>query len=279
MPENGSIAADLRSVQYEDELPSSFRRNTDTGNNNDNPCEQNIAPETGGASGEDRAPDVHQEYVTMPIRQDITEAQRNTQVLQSIAPGISPPASSEDDTDPIPWPEAGEFVNDFETVGLLSKAFPCLFPYGNAGDPTFYDRLEPVSMDQAGKHFLRYCVNMKDAQDALREQNLSEDEKRIVDNLHRAGQSPWIYPFVQNDRFIHWMQNTTERHRAHGQRSFWINKNKDYSTMTTAEIENVIQGGGDDLKQLLASMQSFNANINGSPQYPTSTRNVNYWRR
>jgi len=37
--------------------------------------------------------------------------------------------------------------------------------------------------------------------------------------------------------------------------------------MNDDEIRNVINSGGDRLQQLLGSMQSFNANIKGSPQY------------
>ena len=267
LPENGSVADDVCTVEFEEELPSASSSPQNFDDCNDNPCQQEIGPETGGASGEDNPPDVLDEYVPLPIREGVTEAERNAHVLQSIAPGVSPPTPQEDDPDPIPWPEAGAFVNDFNTVGLISKAFPCLFPYGNSGDPTFSDRVEQISLDLAGKHFLQYCINMKDSQERLKEENLTDDEKSIVDDLYHEGTSPWIYPFVKNDRFIHWMQNATECHRAYGQRSFWITKNAEYSTMTTDEVENIIRGGGDDLKQLLASMQSFNANINGSPQY------------
>ena len=37
--------------------------------------------------------------------------------------------------------------------------------------------------------------------------------------------------------------------------------------MTNTDISDLIQGGGEPLDQLLYSIQSFNKNVNGSPQY------------
>ena len=89
-----------------------------------------------------------------------------------------------------------------------------------------------------------------------------------VKSLYNEEQNmTWIYPFVQNDCFIHFIQNNVECHRYFGQHSFWLYKNSDYSIMTNTNISDLIQGGGEPLDQLLYSIQSFNKNVNGSPQY------------
>ena len=219
-------------------------------------------PETGGASGEATPLDVIEDFAHRPPTNGLSEEQRKMCLLQEVAPNARPPAD-----DPIAWPTPGSFVNDFQETGLLSKAFPTLFPYAS-GDPTCRDRNAPVTMDKAGKHFLKYSVNLKDAQRILEHTCVTDQERNAVKALYNEESNmPWIYPFVQNDRFVHFIQNTVERHRAFGQRSFWLSKNSDYSTMTETDIADLIKGGGEPLKQLLSSMQSFNANVNGSPQY------------
>ena len=219
---------------------------------------------SGGASGERDSPEIVDEFMTMPINSNnATVQQRNAQALQSIAPNARPPAS-----DPFHWPEAGEFLNDFSEHGMLAKAFPCLFPYGRNGDYTFRDRLATVSEDEAGKHYLKYCVNVKEVQQTLLTMpNLTHAKRTRANSIFTEGDCEWLFPFVQNDRFVHWMENTTRRHRAHGQRSVWLNKNSDFSTMSPSDISSVISTGGEELQKLLGSMQSFNANVNGSPQY------------
>ena len=280
LPEDGSIADSLRSVEFEED-DDDTDDNDESLHSQNEVTEQDLAPESGGASGEDSVPTIIDEYVTRPLAADQTEAQRNVNILRTIAPTARPPPQRQrqqqplqqqpqqnnEPDEPIPWPEPGDFINDFNESSLISKAFPCLFPYGNHGDPTFKDRNHNITMDKAGKHFLKYCINMKDAQEYLMSQQLTEHEEVIVQKLYNEGTCPWKFPFVENDRFLHWMQNTTERHRSHGQRSFWLNKNSQFATMSPEEIDAIIRGGGNELKEILSSMQSFNANINGSPQY------------
>ena len=51
-------------------------------------------------------------------------------------------------------------------------------------------------------------------------QQLTEDEEVTVQALYNEGTCPWKFPFVENDQFLHLIQNTTERHCSHGQWSF-----------------------------------------------------------
>lgn len=46
--------------------------------------------------------------------------------------------------------------NEFWTPGLVSQAFPTLFPYGK-GDPTCIARQRQVSLSEGFKHLIRYA--------------------------------------------------------------------------------------------------------------------------
>ena len=190
------------------------------------------------------------------------DERRNIALLQRLASDTRPPQD-----DPIPWPETNNFVNDFNTPGLFSMAFPYLFPYGR-GDPTNRDRFAAVTKNNCGKHLIKYAVNIKKVQEILLlDENLSTEERINVNKLYKTNEPEFIYPFVKHERFIHFLQNTVERHRAFSQRGFWLNRNSEFANMDENEMKTVISQGGEDLRKLLGSMQSYNANINGSPQY------------
>ena len=95
------------------------------------------------------------------------------------------------------------------------------------------DRPNEVKMFMAARHFaVKYAVNMREAKEhLLSNSSLTEDQKKIANSLWNEGENEFVYPFVQSDRFLHWIQNTCERHRAMGQRSFWLSKNSDYSNL------------------------------------------------
>ena len=180
--ENGSIHESLRYIE-EDEVEALIASSTqqevdpsDNGNGNGNDdenesedeteyasdtdneegeavAEHEIGPETGGASGEIEESPIIEETLMIPVfdsRQ--TEEERNITALQRLFPNTRLPLN-----DPISWPSNGARVNDFDTPGLFSMAFPCLFPY-SAGDPTLRDRRKEVTLDQAGKHFTKYAI-------------------------------------------------------------------------------------------------------------------------
>ena len=120
-------------------------------------------------------------------------------------------------SDPIAWPQFGSTVSDFSDVGLLAKSFPTLFPYGK-GDATCLDRLTKVTLDAAGKHYLKYCVNKKEIHSILKE----KFQDSFLENPSLAARintfynpdvecHEWMYPFLNNQRFVHFVQNTVER--------------------------------------------------------------------
>ena len=202
------------------------------------PRQRELGPETGGASGAQDEPPVTEEFLHIPVDPNGTLTERDT--IQNIVNGVSAHP-----TIPLPWPRQQEFINDFNQPGLLSAAFPTLFPYG-VGDPTLRDRIEDVSMTDAMKHLLKYCVALKNDDSSFKE---------------------WHYPFAEDDRFVHWAQNTVERHRAQTQRGVLIHQNEELANCSTDEMQEILNEGGQRFESLLSKMQAFNANLNGSPQY------------
>ena len=118
-------------------------------------------------------------------------------------------------------PEAGRhFLSDYSEPFLQTMAFPCLFPYG-AGDVTGKDRKLDVTMTEANAHLLRYCVHEK--------------------NSTNPG---YKYPFANHPSWMHWAQNTAERHRHNSQKSVYLNKNPKDDNLREEELEEIIREGG-----------------------------------
>lgn len=62
-----------------------------------------------------------------------------------------------DGEDPLDWPTISrQPVNEFQTPGLATMAFPTLFPYGK-GDPTIKDHEIEVTLADSFKHLMRYA--------------------------------------------------------------------------------------------------------------------------
>ena len=227
----------------------------------DPPCEQSLGPETGGASGSAVVSDVVLDILSRPLTHLFGERARSASVLNRVAHNLRHGQGSS-----IPYPSVDRPVNDFNCSGLLTKAFPCLFPYGS-GDVSCRDRPYFISETEAAKHYSRYCV------DLVSIRALFASNPRIplssLDAIHNgsATMPRYFYPFVSHERFMHWMQNLCERHRAIRQRNFWLGKNEDFANLTNEDLLGIINDRGEEYNQLLGSMQSYNANINGSPQY------------
>ena len=150
----------------------------------------------------------------------------------------SEPAASE----PIAWPQFASTVSDFSDVGVLAKSFPTLFPYGK-GDATCLDRLTKVTLDASGKHYLKYCVNKKQIQSILKERF----QDSFIENPSLAASintfynpdvecHEWMYPFLKNQRFVHFVQNMVERRRLFSQRSVWLKKQPKFSSLSEDDV-------------------------------------------
>ena len=224
--------------------------------------EQALGPETGGASGSSVAPDINIDILQQPLSHTRSEQSHSQAELNRFARNV--------DVNPrsyLNYPTIGRPVSDYNTIGLLSKAFPCLFPYGS-GDVSCRDRIQFISEAIAAKHYVKYCINLRSACDKIAQANPSLPVE-CLDHIYHPSKHPseWYYPFVSHERFPHWMQNLVERHRANGQRNFWLGRNDKFANLTNDELLEMINRRGESYHELLGSMQSFNANINGSPQY------------
>lgn len=63
--------------------------------------------------------------------------------------------------DPLDWPDVtGQPINEFRTVGLVTMAFPTLFPHG-IGDPTNPGRSYEVSLTDGFRHLIKFgeCID------------------------------------------------------------------------------------------------------------------------
>ena len=70
--------------------------------------------------------------------------------------------------------------------------FPELFPYYSKGDITYRDRVCEVAKAESKNHSLKHFV-------------LNE-----VTNDH-------AHPLAERNRWMHWVQSTSDRHRANGE--------------------------------------------------------------
>ena len=68
-------------------------------------------------------------------------------------------------------------------------------------------------------------------------------------------------------RWMHWAQNTAERHRANGQKSVFLTQHPEFANLSQRELIRIVNEQGDEFQQLLGGMQVFNANLNGSNAY------------
>ena len=77
-------------LKFEEELTDTDD-NDESLNSENEVTEQELAPESGGASGENSVPDIIDKYVTHPLAADLTEAQQNVNLLRTIVPAARPP--------------------------------------------------------------------------------------------------------------------------------------------------------------------------------------------
>ena len=124
---------------------------------------------------------------------------------------------------------------------MQSLAFPALFPYGD-GDVTDRDRISFASLIDLNRYLLKHCINNE------------------INN-------ECAYPFAKYDRWMHWAQNTAERHRLNGQRDACLKKKTADNNLTENQLRNIANEGGTEFNALLGRMQKFNANLVGSNAY------------
>jgi TolA-binding protein len=191
--------------------------------------EVELGPEQGGASGmPDDELDMAQDYVPQPV-------ETNMNVDDAIRTRYGDP------TNPLPWPHVGDALNDYNTPGIQSAAFPHLFPNMD-GDATFRDRPIAVSLSEATKHLLWYAVEQPDGS--------------------------VFYPFAEDNRWMYWAQNTCERHQFISQKQVYIDKSPTHTSFSLDDLRDIVATNDQHrLHEIFGRMQMFSANITGSDAY------------
>ena len=196
-------------------------------------------PDTSGATGAvgDNDDDDDQLFIPRPL-QEMNNGLEADRIRQFVLNEDLPPATS---ANPIVLPPGGQPLNDYDTPNLQSMAFPTLFPYGE-GDVTNADRTETVTMCEANKHLLWYCVRNQDGE--------------------------FEYPFAQHTKWMYWAQNTDERHRLNQLKQVYQRRSPEFTGMEVNELRAMaIQRNEDELRRMTSSMQAFSGQVLGSDSY------------
>lgn len=141
--------------------------------------------------------------------------------------------------DPLDWPTiAGQPINEFQTPGLATMAFPMLFPYGK-GDPTTKDRLIEVTLADCFKHLLRYGDTTPE------------------------GSPRWR--FASHPRFPYWALNMKQRHQLLSQSKVYLQRTPADANLTVEQLRDMVQNMNTD--QLMNRIQRYAAEVQGTNEY------------
>ena len=240
-----NITTGLTQISEEEET-TDVTDNNDTSNSTTSDDDNNVViepeidngPEQGGATSfavDDSDEVIQETHIFLPADRLNTESDQQliTTILRDeYGTNENPFAVNVDNTNTL---------NDYNTPSLQSMAFPTLFPYG-VGDITMRTRRYDVTFTNAMKHYLNYAVY----------------DPRL--NTH-------IFPFAEHSRWVHWAQNTEERHRFNSQRTVFLRKNEGIANLSEQELRRIINEGGDEFNALIRKMHVYNANIIGSSSY------------
>lgn len=100
-------------------------------------------------------------------------------------------------------------LNEFETRGIISLAYPKLFPKGLA-DPTDKIRNEFVTETEGYRHLLKYCCKNSNGE--------------------------LYYPFAQHSRFLFYVADRLRRHRTLTQCKVYLKQKSADATLTIQEL-------------------------------------------
>ena len=191
-------------------------------------------PESGAATGNHKKDPLTESFVTLPP--ESMSGLVEDEILKTMKEKID----EAKDAPVFGWPSIGEKVSDYSYEHVQALAFPTLFPNG-VGDYFGGERELPITLGQSAAHLLKYAVKSYDGE--------------------------WIYPFARNMRWLHWIQNTVERHRFNSQKLVFLQKHPEFANLSDAELEKMIDKNEDELKDLLSKMQMYSSNLLGSNAY------------
>lgn len=226
-PENGSIESELKVFTEEEGDGESIVDEND---------QQALGPEQGGASGAlaEESP-VVEAYLGLPP----TNRNEEDVIRQALSQAFGEQTNDQDQNDQeqgttVNWPDRGQMLSDYSTPSLQALLFPTLFPFG-VGDVTKKNRLTEVSLTHSNQHLLNYA--------------LKEEGGQLT------------FPFAQHSRWMHWAQNTAERHRVNQQREVYLEKSPEDATLSYEELKRIVRENGPELRSLIARMHTYNANV------------------
>ena len=140
--------------------------------------------------------------------------------------------------DPLEWPTISDQpINEYQTPGLATQAFPTLFPHGT-GDPTCHGRLYAVSLSECFKHLERYG--------------------ELVDGIYS-------WRFASHPRFPYWALNMKFRHQLLSQASVFLHQNQNDANLTSEDLRNMV--GTMSSEHLMQRLQRYAAKVQGSNPY------------
>ena len=135
------------------------------------------------------------------------------------------------------YPAQGEAINEFNCQGLLTMAFPYLFPDG-LGDPTVKTRDVNVNFSDGVLHLLKFA------------------EKESETN-------EYVYRFAADSRFVFACLNMIQRHKLLTTTNVFLERNQDESKLTFDEVKDKMKDKEQMLK-IMKRMSAYSKSIRGS---------------
>lgn len=149
----------------------------------------------------------------------------------------------------INWPAQGDTpVDEYNLAYLLTCSWPTLFPFGRGDVSNRSMRIVPITWNQAIKHYQNYA-------------------------RFDASTDSWHYPFASNHRFMFYVHDVDERHRAQSSCAIYMSKNTIDSNMTIQDLRAILRQRSSEDFALQRRMQRYAANILGSPAYMAEEKN------
>lgn len=187
--------------------------------NEDNKTEENI---------EDIDLSIQQENQAEDEMSDIDEDEANDEIVETFIPSLGQPSDEEKLNNILDWPTIQPTsINEFQTIGYVVQAFPCLFPYGKADLHT--TRNQKVS---AGNYF-KHLMNFHD--------------KR----------------FAQHPRFRFFALNSLMRWTCLRNGSIFVKANEEFKDMDFNGLKEKLRQDPRFYKKIMI----YNANIQGTKSY------------
>ena len=213
LPENG-IPDELLSIDDPDVMDVPFPKENDTADKQ---------PEHNHVNANEFADQVSS-FIPFPLRKMQEEDAIRSAINQK---------------DPLEWPLiTGQPINEFQTNGLASMAFPTLFPYGRA-DPTNKARERSISLTEGFKHLMKYADQTPDLK--------------------------YDWRFASHPRFSYWALNMKQRHQILSQANIYMQQNPGDANLTVEELKEMV--GNLDGKELMNRLQRYASKVQGSRQY------------